>query len=85
MDEKILKGLNKTIEKLREENNTLWRYKEAFFDMERRCIELKKQLEIKRNVVTIIGYKKDDPLVAYSLMILDSIDTSEGLFIKVQL
>ena len=85
MEDKVIKGLTKTIEKLREEQGTLWHYKEAFFDMEKRCRELTRQLEIKRNTCKIIGYKKDDLLTGYHLMIIDQIDTPEGMFIKVQL
>ena len=85
MDEKILKGLNETIEKLRKDNNLLWKYKEAYYDLEKQCRDLFKKLDVKRKVINITGYKKDEPLVGYRLMILDDIDTPEGMFIKVQL
>ena len=83
--EEIIKGLTKTIDKLRKEKELLWEYKEAFFNIENRCRELTRRLKIKRNTVRITGYKKDDLSTGYILQIIDKIDTPEGMSIKVQL
>jgi len=85
MKAETIKGLTKTIDKLRKENELLWKYKEAFLDMNRRCSELTRQLEIKRKCISVIGLKTEDGKINYVLPIIDAIDTPDGMFIKVHL
>ena len=77
------KGLTNTIHKLRKQNETLWKYKEAFKDAVVKAEHLEKQLSVKRNVVKIIGRTGKDTL--YALMIKDIQDTIDGLYIEVYL
>jgi hypothetical protein len=85
MESETIKGLTKTIDKLRKDNELLWKYKEAFLYMDRCCRELTRQLEIKRKCVRVIGLKTEDEKISYVLPIIDAIDTPDGMFIKVHL
>lgn len=81
----IYETLTKKIEELSKELEKAGQYREAFFDINRKCSELTRQLERKRKVVCVSGYKNEDLKCEYRLLILDVIDTPEGIFIKVLL
>ena len=76
-------ALTKKIEELYEELREARKYREWFLDNEEKVRELQRQLEIKRKVNRIEGYKAKDLDTGYVLKIIDSIDTPDGLFIKV--
>ncbi len=75
------KELNKRIDKLEKELKTTFKYKEMFEASVLRVRGLEKLLEIKRNVVKIVGRTNNDTL--YCLMIKDVYDTNEGLYVEV--
>ena len=77
--------LTKKINELYEELREARKYREWFLDNEEKIRELRRQLEIKREVIRVEGYKDSDLDTAYLLRIIDCIDTKDGLFVKVLL
>lgn len=78
--EDTIKGLTKTIEKLRKENKGLWEYKELFKDSEKKGRELERQLGIKRSVLKVQEQRNN---TIYVRRIEKVFDTPEGLIITI--
>lgn len=74
------RAISKENEKLRKENHELWYFKERFEHQIKVVEELKRQLDIKRNVL-LVQEKKGN--VLYNLRVLKVHDTPDGLIIQI--
>ena len=88
--EKTIKGLTKTITKLRREVDLLCGYKDLSEELGRKCRDLEKALNVKRNVLVVDGYYRKDmdetkklPSILYRLEIVNVYETKEGVIIRV--
>lgn len=90
MENKVIEGLGKTIDKLRREVELLTGYEDLSKELARKLEMTEKQLRVKNNVCRIEGYFERDlykgikePTNIYVLQIDKIEDTREGMYIRV--